>query len=98
MKIDIEELTKVKTNESFPNITVHTLVLTMPTVVQALEKGDMQLIIEHNGERKVPMRISESAVNIDRLLRTCGPITYAKSPIESCKIESVLDYLKHVCG
>lgn len=98
MKIDIEELTKVKTNESFPNITVHTLVLTMPTVVQALEKGDMQLIIEHNGERKVPMRISESAVNIDRLLRTCGPITYAKSPTEFCKIESVLDYLKHVCG
>lgn len=96
MKIDIEEITQRKTSELFPNVTVHSLEITLPVIVQSLEKGDMQLIIEHNGQRKVPMRISESAINIDRLIRGCGPITYSKSVEESYEISSVLDYLEHI--
>lgn len=97
MKIDIEELTQRKTSESFPNIVIRNLNITLPVIIQSLEKGEMQLIIEHNGTRKVPMRISESAINIDRLLRGCGTIVYVKGPEESYEINSVLEYLQCVC-
>lgn len=97
MTIDIEELTRRKTSESFPNIVINNLNVTLPVIIQSLEKGDMQLIIEHNGIRKVPIRISESAINIDRLIRGCGKITYVKNESESYEINSVLDYLQCVC-
>ncbi len=96
MSISVEELIARKTSEGFPNVLVTTPNETLPVVVQTLEKGDMQLIVELKGQRKVVARISESAFNIDKLLRTVGPIFYRKSVEEAIEIRDIPTYLSCV--
>ncbi len=96
MSINVEELIARKTSESFPNVLITTPNETLPVVVQTLEKGDMQLIVELKGQRKVVSRISESALNIDKLLRTVGPIIYRKSSEEAIEIQDIPAYLSCV--
>lgn len=93
MSINIEELTSRKTSESFPNIVITKPNENMPVVVRALEEGDMQLIIEYQGKRKVVAKISPSALNIDKLLRTTGEITYQKDENQKYDITDVSMYL-----
>ena len=92
-KINIERLTESRTSEIFPNVLITNPTDVVPTVVEALEKGDMQLIVEWQGKKKVVARISESAGNIDKLLRVLKHITYSKSQDERIVINSISEYL-----
>lgn len=92
-KINIERLTESRTSEVFPNVLITNPTDVVPTVVEALEKGDMQLIVEWQGKKKVVARISESAGNIDKLLRVLKHITYSKSQDERIVINSISEYL-----
>jgi len=92
-KINIERLTESRTSEIFPNVLITNPTDVVPTVVEALEKGDMQLIVEWQGKKKVVARISESADNIDKLLRVIRHITYSKSQDERIVINSIPEYL-----
>lgn len=93
MSINIEELTSRKTSETFPNIVITKPNENIPVVVRSLEEGDMQLIIEYKGKRKVVARISPSALNVDKLLRTAGSITYHKDENQHFEITDVSMYL-----
>ena len=93
MSINIKELTERKASEVFPNILIKTPNDTLPVVVRTLEKGDMQLVVEFKGMKKVVARVSPSGYNIDRLLRTVGTITYKKSSEEVISISTVEEYL-----
>lgn len=93
MSINIQELTERKTSESFPNVLVLTPNETLPVIVRTLEKGDMQLIVEFNGKRKVVAKISPSAYNIDRLIRTLGIISYRSSAEDTIEISDIETYL-----
>jgi 16S rRNA A1518/A1519 N6-dimethyltransferase RsmA/KsgA/DIM1 with predicted DNA glycosylase/AP lyase activity len=93
MSFSIQELTERKTQEKFPSVVVLTPNETLPVVVRTLEKGDMQLIVEFNGKRKVVANISESAYNISKLLRTVGHISYRKSADEVIDVGDIVTYL-----
>lgn len=93
MSINIEELTQRKTSERFPNVVITSPNDTVPVVVRTLMKGDMQLIIEFEGKRKVVASISPSAFNIDKLLRTVGKISYSIAPESQIEIDDVTTYL-----
>lgn len=93
MSINIQELTERKTSESFPNVLVLTPNETLPVIVRTLEKGDMQLIVEFNGKRKVVAKISPSAYNVDRLIRTLGTISYRRSVEDVVEISDIETYL-----
>lgn len=96
MSINVEELKSRKTSEEFPNVLIQSPNETLPVIVQTLEKGDMQLIVEFNGQRKVVARISESAYNIDRLIRTVGKIIYRKSITDVIEVMDIPTYLSCV--
>lgn len=93
MSINIQELTERKTSESFPNVLILTPNETLPVIVRTLEKGDMQLIVEFNGKRKVVANISPSAYNVDRLIRTLGTISYRRSVEDVVEISDIETYL-----
>lgn len=93
MSINIKELTDRKTSEVFPNVLLRKPNENVPVVVRSLEKGDMQLIVEYKGERKVVANISQSALNIDKLLRTTDGICYRVSPTEEYEIDNISTYL-----
>ena len=93
MSINIQELTERKTSESFPNVLILTPNETLPVIVRTLEKGDMQLIVEFNGKRKVVAKISPSAYNVDRLIRTLGTISYRRSVEDVVEIGDIETYL-----
>lgn len=93
MSINIQELTERKTSEVFPNMLVLTPNETLPVIVRTLEKGDMQLIVEFNGKRKVVAKISPSAYNVDRLIRTLGTISYRRSVEDVVEIRDIETYL-----
>ena len=94
MKINIGELTERKTSAMYPNLTIVNPNDTVPVMVKILEKGDMQLLIEFKGVMKVVSTISESAMNIDKLLRTCGQLIYAKAENKKYIINDILEYME----
>lgn len=67
---------------------------TYPLVVGLLEEGELQVIAEYKGQRRVIANISESAYNVDKLLRTHGELKYVTETGESYPIKSVIDYLE----
>lgn len=93
MSIDIEKLTERTTSEIFPNIIIPNPNDSVPVIVKSLEKGDMQLIVEYQGKRKVVARISESALNVDKLIRVVGNVTYCKDSNSKFNITDVAMYL-----
>lgn len=94
--IDIQELTQRKTSASYPNVLIPTLTVAIPVVIRTLEKGDMQLVVQHDGKEKVVTTMSPSALNIDKLLRTTSSLVYRKSESESIELNTVQDYLCNV--
>lgn len=91
--IDIEELVMRKTEETFPYFLITHPNDTLHPVVRSLEQGDMQLVVEYKGVRKCVTRMSRSAHNVDKLLRTTGPIEYVMAEGVSATISSVEEYL-----
>lgn len=96
MSINIEQVTERRTGETFPNIVIPTPNDTLVVVIPTLEKGDMQLITEFNGKRKVLTKISPSAYNIDKLLRTVGTLSYKLSSELQIEIPDISTYLSCV--
>lgn len=82
--------------EQFPNVFLEEVNQTTPVVVSLLEKGDIPVIGELNGERKVIAHMSSSAYNIDKLMRTHSSVRYSKSETERFSLTSIADYLEVV--
>ena len=80
--------------EEFPNIVIADANDTTPLVAGLLEKGTMALICAVDKKRKVVGHISESAYNIDRILRTHGDVTLNQSVSNRVRIHSVREYME----
>lgn len=93
MSINLEELTARKTSETYPNLLICNPNNTVPVVVRNLQEGDMQLIAEWNGKRKVVARISPSAYNVNMLLRTTGSLKYNLGNNVGIDINDIETYL-----
>lgn len=94
--INLDELTARKTSEKYPNLMLCSPNDTVPVVVKNLQEGDMQLIAEWNGKRKVLAYISPSAYNVSMLLRTTGLLKYNMGENVGIDITDVETYLSCV--
>lgn len=93
-QIDVEKLTQRTTGKSYPCVRIDNPTQCLPVVVQSLEKGDTQLVVDLNGQRKCVTRISLSAFNINKLMRCCGDVIYLRDEGLEEKIESISQYLE----
>lgn len=96
--IDVDAFTAKRVNARYPNIFIPSLNGTTPLVVELLEKGELPVIGEHNGQRRVICYISESAYNIDKLLRTHDVLKYMSDADSTYDVHSVREYLEVVSG
>lgn len=92
--IDIESLKSNRTTITYPNIFVSKPDDNLPVIIDALEPGDMEVIIEYNNRQRVIKRISRSALNVDRLIRAEGVIQYYTDADTCIDLYSILDYLE----
>lgn len=93
MTIDVQDLVSRKTEETYPNFLILHPNDTIPVVIRSLEEGELQLIVEFKGTRKCVARISPSALNVDRLLRTVGSVEYVIGKGISTTLNCVEEYL-----
>lgn len=96
MTINIDDFVSRKTEEAFPNFLITNPNQTLPVVVRNLEEGDTQLIVEVNGVRKCVKRVSRSALNVNKLLRTVGSFEYVLGQGSSVTITDIEKYLNCV--
>lgn len=80
--------------EEFPNIVIADVNETTPLVVQLLEEGDVPVIGVVGHSRKIIARISKSAYNIDRIMRTHQDVTLNQGVSDRVRIYSVREYLE----
>lgn len=92
--IDIYEFSKRTTETKYPYIKVLEPNATTPLIVSVMENGEMPLVIEMNGVKKVVARISMSALNVDRLLRTCGSLELVMNADNTVLVKDVVDYME----
>lgn len=94
-ELDIESFNKRYVDAEYP-----ALLITNPTqplvpiLKSCLYDGNMPLIVEFNGTRKLMRRMSESAYNIFNLLNVCSGIYYLDKNGESHAITCIQDYLE----
>lgn len=93
-ELNVEEFSRKHTNIKYPNFILNNINETTPLVVSLLEEGEIPLIGIHNGVKKVVKYISNSAYNVDKILRTHGVITYVLSESDSKVIKRIQDYLE----
>lgn len=95
-QIDVSKLTQRTTGQAYPFIRVDNPTQCLPVIVQSLEKGDTQLVVELNGVKKCVTRVSLSAFNIDKLIRCGGDVVFIKDEQTTIGITSIEDYLSCV--
>lgn len=92
--INIYEFSKRTTEEVFPYITIVSPNNTVPLIVSVVEPGDIPLVIELNGTKKVVARMSASAFNVDKLMRTCGSLEYHVDKDNVILLQDITDYME----
>lgn len=95
--VNVEELTHNKVNLQYPYIELNSLNDTTPLILSLLEKGDLKVVGSLQGQRRVLGSISESAYNIDKLLRTHDSVNYV-SETGVREITTVVEYLEALMG
>ena len=94
LTLDVQSFSQRSVQAGYPYFKLREMSQVTPSVVKLLEEGDIHLRGSYNGKEVVVMRISNSAFNVWRLIRTHGSIVYCISPEESFLIESVEQYLE----
>lgn len=93
--IDASKLTQVYTSVEYPYFFIPHPDATTPGLVTCLRQGDVPLLMEYKGVRKVVARISKSARNVDLMIRVAESVYYITDEKEA-RISSVEDYLREV--
>lgn len=94
LTLDVQSFSQRTIQAGYPYFKLREMSQVTPSVVKLLEEGDIHLRGAYNGKEVVVMRISKSAYNVWRLIRTHGSLTYCVSPEESFLIEDVEQYLE----
>lgn len=94
--LDVESFSERKTQSAYPYVELLDINMTLPLVLSFLEKGEVQIIAEYKGKRRVVGVMSKSAYNMNKLIKTQGRVVYHKSESEAAEISSVVDYLEVV--
>lgn len=96
--LDIQSFRSQKVQSKFPCVMLRNLNETTPLVVSMLEEGDLPLLAEYKGQKRIVKNISDSAYNIDKLIRTHGDLTYFESEDSVREIATVREYLEVIVG
>ena len=96
--LDIQDFRSKQIQLKYPCVLITDLNATTPLVVGQLEAGDIPLIAEYNNVKRVVCNISNSAYNIDKLLRTHEGIQYLQSESSFKDITNIRDYLEVITG
>lgn len=91
--LDVDNFSKRKTSITYPNFVLRGMTEVTPVVVPLLDEGEVPVISEYNGKKVVVARMTESAYNVWKLLRTHEAISYNPNETESYEIRSIKDYL-----
>ncbi len=94
--LDVAAFSERKGQGSYPCVELPEINVTLPLVLGYLEPGDIQIVAEYKGKRRMVGTMSSSAYNIIKLLKTQGKVVYCKSESEVTVIESIVDYLEVV--
>ena len=92
-KIDVDALRSRTIDRPYPNFHISKLNNTVPIVISSLEEGDVPLLGTLNGTTKILKRISNSAININRLLRVTE-VEYHKDANNFRNMKSIEDYME----
>lgn len=93
-KMNVNDFSKRTTEVRYPFLKILTPNATVPLIVSVLEEGEVPLLLTLNGVSKVIKRISKSAYNIDKMLRTCGSLEYHRGEGDVVLINDIVDYLE----
>lgn len=96
--LDVESYRSNLVKDVQTHILIHDINDTTPLVVQLLEDGDVPVIAEYNGQRRIMKRMSTSAYNIDKILRTHKEIEYVDGEGLHTPIKTIRDYLEVISG
>lgn len=94
IKVDIDKFSSNSIKREYPYLELTSFNETLPLVIESLEQGDMQVLATHKGITKVICKISKSAYNIDKLLRTGQKLQVHTSEGEYKQIQNIIDYLE----
>lgn len=98
--MNVEELDISSFNKNYVDAEYPALLITNPTqalvpvLKSCLYDGDLPLIVEFNGTRKLMRKMSESAYNVLSLLNVCSGIVYIDKNGNSHTITCIEDYLE----
>lgn len=79
---------------TYPSLELEDLSEVTPLVIGLLQEGDIPVVGVYNGKRKVIARISPSACNVDKILRTHNSVYVRESETDKCFIRDVRDWLE----
>ncbi len=94
VEIDIDKFKNSRVQREYPYVELTSFNETLPLVIESLEQGDMQIQATHKGVTKVVCKISKSAYNIDKLLRTGQSLILHRDDSSCTNIEKITDYLE----
>lgn len=92
-KLDVDALRSNTISMPYPHIKITDLNKCVPVVVSALDEGELPLVGTLNGVTKIVKKISNSALNIQKLIRVTD-IEVAISSTDSREINTILDYME----
>lgn len=91
--LDVDALRSRTVSMPYPHFKIADLNKCVPIVVSALEEGDIPLLGTLNGNTKIVKRISNSAININKLLRVTA-LDFCRKEGDCVRISSILDYME----
>lgn len=95
--LDVDDLVSKKVQLRIPYFILPEVNDTLPLVLSILEKGDIQILATFNGEQRIVGRISDSAYNVDKLIRTQKEVIY-KTESDEYVLTNVCEYLEVLQG
>lgn len=91
--LDVENFGRQTVKVGYPYVEITRFNESLPVVVSSLSEGDMSLTAEYKGTVKIVKRISPSAFNIDKLIRTGQELEVHVSSEVAVIVKSVAEYL-----
>ena len=92
--LDVEEFSKRYSTAMYPRFELVRLNDTTPLVVSLLEQGGVPLIGVYKGERRIIGTVSNSAYNVNKILKTHGSLWYYKTKDNFREVGYIEDYLE----
>ena len=93
-EIDIDSFSKPKLKRSYPYIELTEFNNMLELIVKLLEPGSMQIQATYKGVTKVIGNVSDSAYNVDKLLRSGQKVRLWTTEDSFKDISEIMDYME----